>query len=154
MIKECKAALMLCKEDEKNRIIKRLKILRSVLKKFHGTLKVDDEPKNDKVLTFGEVTLPSTKLSSKINLAQAESMEVLVDTTITTELSFESMGIIASPTKKVLYESKREKSIAQRGGSPKVVDSTFKIKKRDDDTAMPLTPSRRAIKSKLFFLFK
>lgn len=149
MVKECRAALVQCKDDERNRIVKRLKILLNVLKKFNGTLKTDDEPKSDKVLTFGDVSMPVSKLSSRANLAKTESMELLQGDTVTTELLFESMGITASPTRKVLYESKREKSAARRG-SPKVVDSTFKIKLADKDASMPLTPTRRARKSKFF----
>lgn len=152
MVKESKAALVLCKEDEKSRIVKRLKILYSVLKKFHGTLiAVDEPPKNDKVLTIGDVTVPSSQLSSKRKATKTESMEVLADETVTTEIFFESMGITASPTKNVLYESKREKSLAHRG-SPKIVDSTFKVKIGDKDTSsMPLTPSRRVNKSAFVF---
>ncbi len=146
MVKECKAAVVLLKEEEKSRIIKRLKILHSVLKKFHGTLKTEAEPQIDKVLTFGDVTMPATKLSSNLNLAKTQSMEVLRSETIRTEKFFESMGIIATPVKKVLYESKREKSVSQRRES-KIVDSTFKVKVIADwDTSMmkSMTPTRRA----------
>lgn len=146
MIKECKAALVLCKADEENRIIKRLKILLSVLKKLHASLKAEDEQKTDKVLMFGDVTVPSIKLPSNKNSAKSGSMEVLLGATVTTEISFESMGIVASPTRKVLYESKREKSIGHRG-SPKIVDSTFKVRKRDEDISVLLTPSRKVNKS-------
>ncbi|XP_037052544.1 serendipity locus protein alpha-like [Bradysia coprophila] len=144
MIKECNAALVLCKEDEKNRIIKRVKILLSVLKKFHSTLKAHDEPKEAKNLTFGEVTMPATKLSLNIK-TRTESMEVLRSDTVRTEHFFESMGIAATPTKKLLYESKREKSTARK---PTILDSTFKIKTNsedihDKDNSKPFTPSRR-----------
>lgn len=144
MIKECKSAVDICKDNEKDRIIKRFKILLSVLKKFLDTLKDDNEPKEDKVLTFGDVTVPPSKFLSSTNLAKTESMEVLGGETVATELFFESMGISASPTRKLLYESKREKSVLRKI-PPKVVDSTFKMKANGN--SMSVTPSRRVKKS-------
>lgn len=147
MIKECTCALVLCKENEKNRIIKRMKILFSVLKKFHGTFKADEEPKIDKV------PVSSSKLSSNISLVKTANMDVSGGEIVTSEFFFESMGITASPTKEVLYESKREKSIARRS-SLQIVDSTFKVKQiSDKDLSMSLTPSRR-VKKSTFFLKK
>lgn len=147
MIKECTCALVLCKENEKNRIIKRMKILFSVLKKFHGTFKADEEPKIDKV------PVSSSKLSSNISLVKTANMDVSGGEIVTSEFFFESMGITASPTKEVLYESKREKSIARRA-SLQIVDSTFKVKHiSDKDLSMSLTPSRR-VKKSTFFLKK
>lgn len=156
MIKECNAALVLCNDDEKNRIIKRVKILLSVLKKFHATLKTNDEPREEKNLTFGEVTMPATKLPSNIK-PRTQSMEVLRSDTVRTDQFFESMGITATPTKKLLYESKREKSTARR---PTILDSTFKVKANSKDICTPfgrnidnstsVTTSRRVQKRNFF----
>lgn len=146
MLKECKAALVLCKKDENHRIIKRLKILLSVLKKFHGSLKTDDESKHDKVLTFGEVTLPPSKFSTKIKLVKTESMEVLTSESVTTEIFFKSMGITASPTNIFLYESKREKSSSLRERSTQINFSTFNMKRSESNTSI-LTPTRNLKRS-------
>lgn len=146
MLKECKAALALCKEDENNRIIKRFKILLSVLKKFYGTLTTEVDAKSDKILTFGDVTVPLSKFPTKVDLARTESMDVLTGETVTTEIFFESMGITASPTKCVLYESKREKSIACKQSTAQN-NNTFNIQKNEKNSSMSLTPSRRVKKS-------
>lgn len=160
MIKECNAAVVLCNDDEKNRIVKRVKILLSVLKKFHDTLKTNDVPKKEMNLTFGEVTTPATKLSSNIK-TRTESMEVLQSDTVRTDQFFESMGIAATPTKKLLYESKRVKSTARK---PTILDSTFKVKSNSKDISTtftynncntpPFTPSRRVQKRNSFSRFR
>ncbi|KAJ6648552.1 Serendipity locus protein alpha [Pseudolycoriella hygida] len=140
MLKECNAAKVVCAKDETRRIFKRLEILHSVIKKFHRSLEAADQPSSDQVAA--NVNVPKPLLSSVAKTGTTEALKNGMEKNMG---YFASMGITASPTKNLLYESKRAKSNAQRV-SKLVVSSTVKVKRNENEASVPFTPTTRRIK--------
>lgn len=122
MIAECRAAIDQ-KLNDRARIVKRFKVLRTMLKKFKATFFVT--PTED--FTFGNVSLPESGICCGL-LRPDQSLSMMAakkDSSINPEEYFKAHGIEATSCS-ILYESKRNgKGIKQDSlCSPQI--ATFK----------------------------
>lgn len=112
MLDECRAAFEICSPaTDAHRIIKRIKILLSVVKKLKATLSEDNTCSKSRTddFTFGSVSSPESQIYTKENdcLLLSMSMQAInrSDATESGELYFKSFGIEPS-MRSNFYENK------------------------------------------------
>lgn len=102
MLDECRAAVDACGPAEWQRVIKRLKIMQRVLKKFRATLDKGGEDANAR----GPMDLVFGSLSIKTSQPQAQSVSTKAELSMSSESIFDVAGI-SRKISGMLYQSNR-----------------------------------------------